>query len=313
MNSYLVAAQTKKCQSKKNVGGGGCGDPRCPQGVAISQAFTYAIEHDDYNLYEQISRIEEAHKKPAAIEDFIESVQATSITLATPQPEQKIAPRISHSTFYEDMEYDAWPIPQASDLEKVSSVVDSINNGATTAQSIAEALGTVDREGGYYANAAGYIGLIEKYEDDQNLTQFNLTTAGQTFLNLTPEERSSMLSEMVKQTPIAQTYEESSSKEDFEKQLMDSGKTSLTDVTAKRRASSFDSWMTQLKDVKELSATLGKQQADTVFRSIEASRHQQIAREERRPQLGSSDKREGAVCTNCFMVMPVSGICPNCA
>ncbi len=312
MNNYLVAAQTKKCQSKRNVGGGGCGDPKCPQGLAISQAFAYAIEHDDYSLYEQVSILEDQHKKAAAVDDLISEMPVVAVAPAANIPVAPKVASVSHSNFYQDMEYDVWPIPQASDLEKVSSVVDSISNNATTAQAIAEALGTVEREGGYYANAAGYIGLVEKYEDDQNLTQYGLTTAGQTFFNLTPEERGSMLSEMINQTPVAQTYLDSKSPEDFEKQLMASGKTNLTDVTAKRRASSFSSWMTQLKDTKGLSDTLGKQQAETISRSILASRNQQIAREERKSQVSSTQKLEGGTCPTCFMIMPVSGICPEC-
>jgi len=310
-----VAAQTKKCQSKKNAGSGGCGDPRCPQGVAIREAFDYAIEHDDYSMYEQITQIEESHRKATQIDAFIEEVVAK-----TPQPVLEPQPVINknlvtptHSTFIDENEYDAWPIPQASDLEKVSSVVDAINNSATTAQSIAEALGTVDREGGYYANAAGYIGLIEKYEDDQNLTQYGLTMAGQTFVNLSPSERAVMLSEMIKETPIAQTYNESSSKEDFEKQLMGGGKNGLTDVTAKRRASSFESWTKQLGDVSNLSSTLEKQQVETISRSILASKNQQIAREARKEQLAASNGQlVGAVCPTCFIQMPVSGKCLNC-
>ena len=71
MNSYLEAARTKKCQSKKNTTGAGCGDVRCPQGLAIAAGLTHALKTENYELFEQISQIDKEHRASKEVSKLI--------------------------------------------------------------------------------------------------------------------------------------------------------------------------------------------------------------------------------------------------
>ena len=69
--NYLLDAKSKKCQSKKNTSGGGCGDPRCPQGIAIANGLAHALKKNDYSLYEEISKIDKQHRTAKAVDALI--------------------------------------------------------------------------------------------------------------------------------------------------------------------------------------------------------------------------------------------------
>lgn len=72
-SAYLAAATNKKCQSKKNTGAGGCGDPRCPQGMAINTALNYATETSNYELYEAVQKIQAQHDRRTAVDEMLKN------------------------------------------------------------------------------------------------------------------------------------------------------------------------------------------------------------------------------------------------
>lgn len=211
-----------------------------------------------------------------------------------------------------DEEYTNWPIPQANDLDKVASVVDSISHEATTADSIGEAIEVGERQGSYYANAAGYLGLVEKHKDDLGSTHYALTQAGQTFANSGPAERAAMLAEMVNRTPLARSYRQNPNLEALQKDIAagnDNG--GYSDTVAKRRTSTLTSWISAIENVDQFTNQISTQQRDTLQRSISASMKQREETAEKRRQL-SIQRSVGETCNSCFMVKPVSNICPNC-
>lgn len=210
-----------------------------------------------------------------------------------------------------DNDYDNWPLPQADNLDKVSTVVDAINGGATTSDSIGESIDAVDRQGSYYASAAGYIGLVAKHKDDLGVTQFSLTMAGQQFLNLPPEERTVMLSQMIEQTPVMQTFRDGAGNpEELTKVMRNSG---LEDSVARRRTASIARWNETLANSEDLSAGISAGRLDTISRVVEASKKQEALRSEKQKKLISSVvKQHGSICPTCFMAMSLSGTCDNC-
>lgn len=218
----------------------------------------------------------------------------------------------SSSSFVSDSTYDTWPLPQADNLDKVSTVVDAVNGGATTSESIGESIDAVDRQGSYYANAAGYLGLVEKRKDDIGTTQFSLTMAGQTFQSLPVEERAVMLKQLVEQTPLMQEYRASGgSREELEKTISQNG--GHESSVAKRRAASIIAWNDSLSDVSTLSESMGSGRAQTITRSIEASKKQAEERAEKQQALFASVvKQHGAICSQCFMAKSLNGTCDNC-
>ena len=69
------------------------------------------------------------------------------------------------------------PYPQADDLDKTLDVVAKVESGVSTKQQIAEAFEFDERQGDYYANAARYLGLLQREE-----LGFGMTDIGTNYL-----------------------------------------------------------------------------------------------------------------------------------
>ena len=90
------------------------------------------------------------------------------------------------------------PFPQADDLDTVVEVAHLIADGKTTKSDLAECFEFNERQGDYYANAAAYLGLIER----QN-REFVLSAAGSRFVRMASRnERAAYLLESVLKRPI---------------------------------------------------------------------------------------------------------------
>lgn len=243
---------------------------------------------------------------------------APSIKIPYPQEkEQKKAPaRMSISIAGDnpyDVDYESWPVPQADDLDKVSATVDAINAGANTSSSIGESIGNVNRGGSYYANAAGYIGLIAKSPDEYGVDRFHLTEQGEKFVTMDSQDRASMMSNMVKETPLMQEYRENPSREQAEKMLSHEG---LNEISAKRRAGSLSAWHSAIQDKGSFAQKINTESNGVAQRAQVAVLNQQredVERYERkRAEQEAAEPRRGTVCSECFMEKSASGICANC-
>ncbi len=92
----------------------------------------------------------------------------------------------------------AIPFPQADDLNKVIDTVSLVNQGYKTKQDISDVLEFDERQGDYYANAARYLGLL-----DRRNSEFYLTETGRNLIKTkTRTERGKFLSRQLIQKPV---------------------------------------------------------------------------------------------------------------
>lgn len=286
----------------------GASDQNIPTGpgFATQQEFITRVRSLAGQRAKQAARLKAIRKAEESKTDTgtLPSDQPQATTVSVPRGEMVEA-------WQNDEEYAAWPIPQANDLDKVASVVDSISNDATTASSIGEAIEVGDRQGSYYANAAGYLGLVEKHEDDLGSTHYALTQLGQTFANSSPAERATLMAELVNRTPLARSYRENPDVEALQKDIASGGDGGYSDTVAKRRTSTLTTWISSVANTEQLSNQISTQQRETYQRSIAASMKQRAETAEKRRQA-SAHRATGETCTSCFMIKPVTNVCPIC-
>src|SRR5690625_3408485 len=98
------------------------------------------------------------------------------------------------------------PIPQANDLDKLNCVADAVHNGANTREAVAEALNIHPREGAYYADAAGYLGLVDTVPGEPVRT-YATTGLGQAMVTAADDDRSEMISQMVLHVPGVEIHD----------------------------------------------------------------------------------------------------------
>lgn len=90
------------------------------------------------------------------------------------------------------------PFPQADDLDTVVEIVHAVADGKTTKTELAESFEFDERQGDYYANAAAYLGLIER-----QCHEFALSAAGTRFVRMASRnERTAHLLGSVLKRPI---------------------------------------------------------------------------------------------------------------
>lgn len=198
-----------------------------------------------------------------------------------------------------------FPHPQANRLDKVSTTVDAIYNGATTPASLSHALDVVDRQGSYYGDAAGYLGLVEERTNGE-FKEYYLTSKGEFFVKQDATGREQILRETIDNMPLMQIYREEgdAAAMDFIQNTQD-----LCDTTALRRLTTLKTWDDTL--ASSISESIEADKADGESRFVEAS---QYAAEQKQKRLKKQKKAEthGALCPNCFMEMSLNGECSNC-
>lgn len=198
-----------------------------------------------------------------------------------------------------------FPHPQANRLDKVSTTVDAIYNGATTPASLSHALDVVDRQGSYYGDAAGYLGLVEERKDGE-FKEYYLTSKGELFVEQDAAGREQILRETIDNMPLMQIYREEGDEAamGFIQDTQDLG-----DTTASRRLTTLKTWDDTL--ASSISESIEADRADGESRFVEAS---QYAAEQKQKRLETQKKTEarGTICPTCFMEMSLSGECSNC-
>lgn len=200
--------------------------------------------------------------------------------------------------------YDASLTPQAPDLEKISSLVDAVDNGANTAAALGEAFGMTARDGSYYANGTEYIGLVSKSEVGDGVNEYELTENGRIFKAAAPAHRSVLLRELVNETPLMKVYAESGkSREKLEEYIRDTG---YEESVAKRRASSLITWDRKLNSdgfVQDLATS----SEETKRLSVKAAENARILKEERLRKIPTV--RTYGICNHCYSTLPATGMC----
>jgi hypothetical protein len=202
---------------------------------------------------------------------------------------------------------DSFPFPQANDLEKIVTVVDAVAANADTSAAIADTIGvTAEREGTYYADAAGYLGLVET-NNTAGLRTYELTELGEHLQLADTTERAALIRELVTRVPAVDeyTYRGDSGLAEYMEE-----ETELTGSTLERRAATITSWYKSAISGEELTDKIGDQQAGVSTRVLAAAARATIARREAAER---AQPAPAAVCMEHFVELPVSGICDMCA
>lgn len=201
--------------------------------------------------------------------------------------------------------YDSSLIPQANDLEKVSSVVDAIDNGANTAGGLGESFGIDSRQGNYYGNAAEYIGLVQRSESMDNTTEYELTANGKVFKDSSAAERAVMMRELVNSTPVMKAYIDSGrDKKKLEEYIRDSG--NYESSVATRRAHSIVNWD------KKLNSSTFESEIGTSLTQVSATSAKvgdRIRQERINKLTRMSGPKDYGTCMDCFSKLPATGRC----
>ena len=146
------------------------------------------------------------------------------------------------------------PFPQADDMRRVIDIVDAIGSGLSGRTSLASRYGFDGRQADYYANAAAYLGLLER-----SARTFQLSALGQRFLVAPLNQRHELLLRQIVARPVFR---------DVASHVAACGDspgveavaeivtrlTGLTEVTAVRRAKTVLSWFRWARQVAEADA-----------------------------------------------------------
>ena len=92
-----------------------------------------------------------------------------------------------------------WIVPfrQADDIDKVVDLLTAIESGSNTKESFAEFFEFDERQGDYYANAASYLGLV-----DRQSQEFVISDLGITFLHVTTgQQRTKIINKKLLKKP----------------------------------------------------------------------------------------------------------------
>lgn len=139
------------------------------------------------------------------------------------------------------------PYPQANDVDKVIDLISFVGMGFNTKEELAQQFDFDDRQGDYYANAARYLGFLEK--DD---IEFKLTDLGKKFFDIdSSSNRTSLLIQQLFQYPTFRGVLRLLVGSDLQLDSIPTGKiatiieeyTQLSGSTPLRRASTVRSWM----------------------------------------------------------------------
>lgn len=141
------------------------------------------------------------------------------------------------------------PFPQADDVRRVIDIVDAIGSGVLERASIASRYDFDTRQADYYANAAVYLGLLER-----NSVFFALTPVGRQFLSAPLNRRHEIfLRQLVKRPVFRQIAQQLVATESLPSpevvSEMVSATTRLTGATSLRRAKTVLSWLRWARDV----------------------------------------------------------------
>jgi hypothetical protein len=169
----------------------------------------------------------------------LELVQSACYTL-DPRPYPRLSELLDRSQL--EPERTDVPFPQADSVEKVADVVDGIANGVVSHPEIAQRYAFDERHARYYADAARYLGLLQR--DDG----YALTEQGEALVHEPSVARVERLALRMLATPVfrlaaeATLQGEALSTDDLAERLAHA-RSDLSGTTLKRRAQTVSAWL----------------------------------------------------------------------
>lgn len=216
--------------------------------------------------------------------------------------ELKAAPLPEEEVDWDSLDVnDAYPFPQANSLTKIAVTLDAVNSGADTDDGIAEALGVSERQGAYYATAAGYLGLLESSGDSPRV--WELSNAGASFLNADPDMRTDILATIVDRIPVTDDDNADLVLSD----VLDAD-SALNNTTAERRAATLGSWRKTLANPDKATLQL-KLETDGLRNRITSAANRSKATRLKVRKKATAPAAALDVCQRCFTVRSTSGTC----
>lgn len=230
---------------------------------------------------------------------------------------------------------DDYPYPQANDLEKVDTVLESINKGATSATGIGESIMDENRtstkedarkrDGHYYAEAAGYLGFVEKSGGDgfdSGAGEYIVSDLGRSYLDADPSERAQILRAAVNNMPAVQAYRNSGGGERGRQAAAEAMHDKTGDSTSSRRANTVQAWVDAVDDTN-FSEVVNKQQSmssEHVQKAIvnDERRRKERADKRKRERAAEQNRIPEKTCNECFMAKASSqfeegsSVCNDC-
>lgn len=197
---------------------------------------------------------------------------------------------------------ESYPVPQANSLERVSATVSAVAADVNTSSAVAQALDVDDRQGSYYLNAAGYLGLVEVERDGEHgASIWHLTALGEEMTRLDDDARAQLVAGLAESTPAVAAYRDGGveAAEDTISELGEYG-----DDTVARRAATASSWANAI----DSDFTAGVAQITDAARGrfeVAAA----AARVEREQILASRVAKEPELCDVCWTQLPATGVC----
>lgn len=206
---------------------------------------------------------------------------------------------IDDALAFHELNTDQFPLAQANDIEKVLTAVDAIRAGANTPDAVATALGLSDRQGAYYADAAGYLGLVDVVAGAEYKT-YEATDMGALLSDADATTRADGMTKIVARIPEMGLLSELGPEG-----LAEHLSTQMSETTAGRRASTLVTWA-RMYERRDLSFVIGTEMHEAQERIVAAVERAQADREAR---ARAAAEPEPEVCTDCYMTKSVSGAC----
>lgn len=228
-----------------------------------------------------------------------------------------------------------YPYPQANDLEKVDTVLESINKGASSATGIGESIMDDNRrstkeqarkrDGHYYAEAAGYLGFVEKSGGDgfdSGAGEYALSDLGRSYLDADSNERAEILRGAVNNMPAVQAYRNSGGGERGKQAAAEAMHDKAGDSTASRRAVTVQSWVDTVDD-KSFASVVDHQKAVSsehvqIAITNDKRRRKERAEKRKRERQAEVNRANEKMCNECFMMKSGSqfeegsSVCKDC-
>lgn len=196
------------------------------------------------------------------------------------------SPPLSWDEVQNAIQYDEYT-PQASNPDNILLAMDCIQNGSSSAASLAVAMGMDRSEGGFYSGSTRLLGLTKK----DNSGEHRLTSLGERIYDMDTASRRAAMAQLVGAYEGVVAYRESP---DHALEYLKSS-ADLSPTTLDRRLSTLQSW------------------SDYAYKGgVGEIRERASSGRSRHRSFGKKEIEERS-CTNCFVLYPARlDECPRC-